>query len=224
MLLLLACLTFAEPAKLTPQEALQPLQSLIGTWKASGTPDGTREEKQAGLWSEGIQAEWKFDKQDVHFAITFDKGRHFKTAELRYLPEKSQYEWTAKTPKGEMQKSVGTLTTGKQKEQILIVEREVDGVTERLTLTILHANRFLYRFETKPKASTLWTKRYQVGATKEGEPFAVMPKGNECIVSGGRGTIAVNHGGKTYYVCCSGCKDAFLDEPQKFIDLAAKKK
>jgi YHS domain-containing protein len=23
--------------------------------------------------------------------------------------------------------------------------------------------------------------------------------------------------GKTYYVCCSGCRDAFKDDPEKYI-------
>ena len=51
-----------------------------------------------------------------------------------------------------------------------------------------------------------------------------MPKGIECIVSGGKGTIPVSYNGKTYYVCCSGCRDAFKDDPEKFIKEAEKKK
>ena len=48
-------------------------------------------------------------------------------------------------------------------------------------------------------------------------PFASVDKGPECIVSGGLGTMAVSHKGKTYYVCCSGCRDAFNEEPEKYI-------
>jgi YHS domain-containing protein len=29
--------------------------------------------------------------------------------------------------------------------------------------------------------------------------------------------MQVTHKGKTYYVCCSGCRDAFRDEPEKYI-------
>jgi len=28
----------------------------------------------------------------------------------------------------------------------------------------------------------------------------------------------------TYYVCCSGCKDEFKSDPEKYIKLAAEKK
>ena len=49
------------------------------------------------------------------------------------------------------------------------------------------------------------------------------------IVSGGLGTIRVSFKGETYYVCCSGCRDAFNEDPQKYVKeykakLAQKKK
>ncbi len=80
------------------------------------------------------------------------------------------------------------------------------------------------RMPTKPKPATTFTRQFQVGATKEGEPFADTGGGPECIVSGGRGTIAVTHAGKTYHVCCSGCRDEFKADPEKYIKLAAAKK
>ena len=39
----------------------------------------------------------------------------------------------------------------------------------------------------------------------------------ECIVTGGKGTIALTHKGQTYYVCCSGCKGVFDDDPDAVI-------
>ena len=58
---------------------------------------------------------------------------------------------------------------------------------------------------------------YQVGATKEGVAFASGDGKPECIVSGGLGTTKLEYKGKTYYVCCSGCRDAFNDNPEKII-------
>ena len=118
----------------------------------------------------------------------------------------------------------GPLTFGKQKEPVLTLDRDTETETHRLVLTLLHGNRYVLRAESKPQAGSLFTKRYQVGATKEGEPFAAGPKGVECIVSGGKGTIAVTHKGVTYYVCCGGCRDAFKDDPEKYLAEAAKPK
>ncbi|MBL8823139.1 MAG: YHS domain-containing protein [Planctomycetia bacterium] len=81
--------------------------------------------------------------------------------------------------------------------------------------------------ETKPKDRRLYAKTFQVGATREGESLAGAAKssGPECVVSGGLGTTKVMHKGETYYVCCSGCLDAFKDDPEKYIkEFKAKKK
>ena len=40
-----------------------------------------------------------------------------------------------------------------------------------------------------------------------------------------RGTTAVMYKGKTYYVCCTGCRDEFRDNPEKYIkEFEAKQK
>jgi YHS domain-containing protein len=36
-------------------------------------------------------------------------------------------------------------------------------------------------------------------------------------VTGGLGTMTVSYEGKTYYVCCSGCRDEFKADPKKYI-------
>ena len=38
-----------------------------------------------------------------------------------------------------------------------------------------------------------------------------------CPVTGGLGTMAVSHAGKTYYVCCTGCREAFDKDPERYV-------
>jgi YHS domain-containing protein len=38
-----------------------------------------------------------------------------------------------------------------------------------------------------------------------------------CVVTGGKGTIPIAYKGQTYYVCCSGCKQAFDENPEKIL-------
>src|SRR5207253_1165382 len=103
---------------------------------------------------------------------------------------------------------------------------EASKETQRLTLTLLHGSRFLYRYEVKPQDRSFFRRIYMVGATKEGVVFAGPGNTNpECVVSGGLGTIRVSYKGETYYVCCTGCRDAFKEEPEKYIkEFQAKKK
>jgi YHS domain-containing protein len=215
----------ADPVPKSPREAFQPLNPLIGAWKGTGQPDGTREERQKGFWSESIDWCWQFKGDDAWLVVAFEKGKHYRRGELRYLPG-GIYQLTLQTSTGQSLVYTGTLTTGKQQQPILTLERTDDpgGRVERFVLTLLHSNRHLYRLDSRSKSATSFSRQFQVGATKEGVPFASVPAGPECIVSGGKGTIAVSHGGKTYYVCCSGCRDAFNENPEPFIQAAAKKK
>lgn len=37
------------------------------------------------------------------------------------------------------------------------------------------------------------------------------------MISQGLGTTQVSYKGKSYWVCCSGCKAAFEEDPEKWI-------
>jgi hypothetical protein len=202
-----------EPTPRSPKEALRAFNHFIGSWRATGTPEGTREEKQRGFWTESMRWQWCFKGDDAWLQVVFDKGKYFDRGELHYLPDKDRYSLTLTTVAKEKQTFVGPLA-----DHQLVLER-ADGKkgTERLVLTLLHDNRFLYRYEVKPEGRPLFTRLYQVGATKEGVPFAQDRKGPECVVSGGLGTIPVTYKGQTYYVCCTGCRDAFKDDPEKYL-------
>lgn len=220
----LLVLAIAAPES-SPRDALKPLNPLVGSWKATGTPDGTREERANGFWVETISWGWQIKGDDARLVATFDNGRHYTRGELRYLPGTPAYQITLTTPAKDEVTFTGTLTAGKGAEQTFAGERTnpVTKEVERFVLKILHPNRYLYSFETRPPAARGFTRKYQVGATKQGEPFARVPKGIECIVTGGKGTMAVSHNGKTYYVCCSGCRDAFKEDPEKYIKESEKR-
>jgi hypothetical protein len=223
----LVLLAFCSAADPSPKDALQPFNLFVGSWKATGYPDGTKEERANGFWQEKISWEWLFKKDDVALVGTVEKGKHFTRLELRYAPDTKLYRLTATAPDKSTQTYAGTLAAGKQKEQILTLDRTDDTGPEaqRLVFTLLHHNRYLYRFETRPAGVKAFARKYQVGATKEGESFADVPTGPECVVSGGLGKIPVSHKGTTYYVCCSGCRDAFKEDPEKYIkEYEARKK
>ena len=156
--------------------------------------------------------------------VLIQARKHFEGGELRHLPKTDDYELTLTALDKTVVKFVGKLTAGKQKEVILVLERTTETQTQQISFTLLHGNRYLYQLATKPKGAKNFARVWQVGATKEGEPFAEVNKGPECIVTGGRGTMSVSYKGKTYYVCCSGCKEEFNAEPEKYIRLAAEKK
>src|SRR4051794_21893804 len=80
------------PKTLTPKEALQPFNVLVGSWKGSGMPEGTKEERVAGAWEETVAWEWKFKDKDAWLEVAFTKGKYFTKGELRYTPDKDAKE------------------------------------------------------------------------------------------------------------------------------------
>ncbi|MBA4065436.1 MAG: hypothetical protein C0501_17330 [Isosphaera sp.] len=222
----LALLLTAGADPTPARDALRPFNVLVGSWKGSGAPDGTRDERAAGAWTETAAWGWQFKGADAWLAVTFDKGKHFTAGELRYTPDKGEPRFTLTLTAADKSAAtfVGALT---EKDKVLALDRVGGpaGEDQRLVFSLLHHNRHLYRFETRPAGSGVpFAKQWQVGATKEGVPFADVPKGPECIVSGGLGTTKVTYKGVDYYVCCSGCRDAFKEDPEKFIKEAAAKK
>ena len=206
-------LTADGPTKRTAKEALQSLNDLIGSWRGTGVPAGTREEQQRGFWTETVAWGWQFKGADAWLVVDFAKGKHFEGGELRYLIDKDLFQLTLRTPTKE------NLTfTGQVKDRVLTLERQDDKTkeTQRLVFTLLHFERHLYRLDVRPSGKSFFSRAYQVGATREGVAFAKGDGRPECIVSGGAATIQVTHNGKTYFVCCSGCRDEFNANPAKY--------
>ena len=221
-LLLIVGTAADKPARRVPQEELRAFNELIGSWRATGTPEGTREEKQRGFWTESIAWSWQFKGEDVSLRADIQKGKHFHKAELRFLPDRDVYQLKLTTPDKDVLQFEGKL-----KDSVLTVERldEAKKETQRFVFSMLHGTRLNYRYEVKQEGQASFRKLYTVGCTKEGVAFAGPGDTNpECVVSGGLGKIKVTYKGETYYVCCTGCQDAFKDDPEKYLkEYAARK-
>ena len=64
----------------------------------------------------------------------------------------------------------------------------------------------------------------EVGYTRKGSGFGKQADAHECIITGGKGTIQVSYKGQSYWVCCTGCRDAFNENPEKEIAAYKKRK
>ncbi|MCC6417069.1 MAG: hypothetical protein IT429_02340 [Gemmataceae bacterium] len=193
------------------KEALQELNDYIGGWKGNGTSEKNRTE----IWQESGNWGWRFKGKDAWLTLDLTGGKHFKRGELRYLTDKGAYQLTVidKADKARV-------FEGKLKNRRLVLTRDdrATGGAEQIQMYLAGGGiRFIYEFAVRPPNRTLYTKDFQVAMTRAGESFGAAAKKAECIVTGGLGTMAVMHKGATYYVCCSGCRDAFNEDPEKFI-------
>jgi hypothetical protein len=210
-----------EPNPQAAKEALQALNDFIGTWKGSGGPDKPRPEPKE-TWSETVTWSWRFKGDDAWLTVTIKNGKHIQSGELRYLPAQKRYQLTAVTKDGKK-----LIFEGELKEDVLTLDRidKDKKETQRLRINLAAEGvRLIYRYERKPEGRTLFVRDYQVACTKEGESLGAQEKKIACVVSGGLVKIPVGFKGVTYYVCCSGCRDAFNENPEKYIkEFEAKK-
>ena len=206
-----------KPKPKTKLEALQPFNEFVGPWQATGEPEGSEQEKRRGLWKESVNWSWKFKGDDAWITVAFGKGKYFKNGEIHYLPERDKYELTLETKDGKRLVFEGALV---KEGRSFVAERadEDKKESQRITFDLVGDIRFVYRCEHKPEGRTTFIKDYRVGATKEGESLASSKDNRpKCVVSGGLGTIAVSYKGQMYFVCCTGCRDAFNENPEKYI-------
>jgi hypothetical protein len=214
---------FAAPAK--EREALQALNDFVGDWKGHGSPSKAKPAPNE-LWDESVNWGWKFGKEDkdVALSITFKDGKYFKSGVLRYVAEQKKYQLTVKDADDKELVFLGDV----DKDNNLVVERKDEDkkITQQLTMSsAAQGDRFLYSTKIKKDGSTIYTKDFEVNCTREGVTLGPKEKKNECVVSGGKGIIQVTYKGETFYVCCTGCRDAFNDNPEKYIkEYKARKK
>jgi hypothetical protein len=174
------------------------------------------------VWSEQVSWGWKFKGDDAWLVMTVKGGKFLKGGELRYLTDKKKYQFTATFADGKTGVFEGDI-----KNDALKVERTDPDSKQVQYFTMTSAAegaRFIYSYSYKAPGSTLLTKDYMVASTREGVSLGPTAKKNICVVSGGLGTTAVSYKGETYYICCSGCAEAFKENPEKYIaEFKAKK-
>jgi hypothetical protein len=147
--------------------------------------------------------------------LKFKDNKAFKTAEIRWDAEKKEFEATVVDLKDAKKVFIGKLV-----KDTLTFERtdEDSKAIERLKInSIDNGARISANLSHKPADKTAYATDFDVSYANKAVSFAPGVKKPECIVSGGVGNGTVTHNGKTYYICCSGCRDAFMANPDKFV-------
>ena len=105
---------------------------------------------------------------------------------------------------------------------------EVGDGKDGLQLVFNQQDNNRYLLEIERKRGNRFTRVDTVGTQREGSSFALNDsdyKERTCVISGGLGTSQVSYNGKSYWVCCSGCKAAFDEDPARWVaEFEAKQK
>jgi YHS domain-containing protein len=200
---------FGDP--IPAKEALSKFNSLIGSWRGTAQP---RRGSATGSWRESAEWAWDFSQPTPAIRYVVTDGQLLKSARITYDSAGRVYRARVERTNGSTAEY-----SGKFKDDVLVLDtRPSKGELQRITITPLNEKRTIVLFERKRGTASSTTRIAEVGYTREGTRLAVEGgDGPECVVTGGKGTIAINYKGQTYYVCCSGCKQAFNENPEKIL-------
>lgn len=199
------------------KDALKALNEFVGSWKGTGQ---SKTDKPAD-WKESAAWSWDLKGAEPALTVKFTGSKQFADGRLTYLPDQKKYQLVAKGSDKKDQTFAGEIKAKK-----LILTRDDPDTKDKTTIEMSTNNdgaRFVYTVAVQKKGVGIARKVAEVGLSKEGASLAGGKK-NECIVTGGLGTMTVSYNGKTYDVCCSGCRDEFNANPKKYVEEYEKSK
>jgi YHS domain-containing protein len=219
----LAVAVAAGPEGREIPEPFVPFEHLIGSWKGQGIPTANRLKG----WPEKHMWAWKFAKgAPVGMSLVLEGDKALVKGELTCDADGKRYRLEGTDPEGKALAYVGTFG-GTSSSKMLTLDRVGDapGGKERLVIWP-HSNliRYVLWLERQDPGAPQFKRVIEVGLTKEGEAFAAggsaadLPK---CIITGGAASLTITYQGKSYPLCCSGCRDEFNDDPEKYVKKAA---
>ena len=206
--------------------ALKPIQVLLGKWQGL-IKNASRSEVHDWVW------DLKTDPVFPALVLNVRDGEFFTNARLTYDPRVDQFLMTTVD-----EEDVTLSFTGKFKAEPKDVPSEDGKGVERTFQLELTENadsgrgtRFQYVFKqqhnnrylvdvNRARGRAKFQQFDVIGSQRDGVSFAKADDDygdKTCIISGGLGTSTVTYKGRTFYVCCSGCKAAFDDEPERWI-------
>lgn len=218
-----------EPKSATEQlnairEALKPFQVLLGEWNGNSKRGASDHPEWA--------YDWVTNPKQPGLRMRSEKGTFIRDGRLTYLPESDQFEFKLTDDKGTEKTLRGTFTepirdvAGDEKKlqrtyKLQLTEPQLDASNEqwRITFNQQANNRYILEVDRK-RGNGDFSRVDTVHTQREGTSFAVSDTDygdRTCIISQGLGTMSVSYKGKSYYVCCSGCKAAFEEDPEKWI-------
>ena len=214
---------------------LQPLQVLLGKWR------GTTRREYENFKAVDIH-EWVWDlrttPEQPALTIHSDKSPYITSGRVTWDMEQNSFALAVSDPSGATRQFTGDFTepvheiVGSDDKLHRVFRLEFNQIRSedagelwQLAFAQQENNRYLLEVGKK-RGKADFARFDTVSTQREGTSFAISDSGyaeKTCIISEGLGTMEVTYKGRSYWVCCTGCKAAFEEDPETWIARAAKK-
>jgi hypothetical protein len=194
---------------------LKPLSVLVGEWRGVGQPKrGSRN----GAWIEKAKCAWKFTDETSVMVLESDSDKQFQKVIFGWDPTTESSTAVIHDGKSDATDLIRDAKASTGVVDVFVDSQNADDVRNKMTLRRISDIRVTLLFEKRNSAAGSWRRISEIGYTRAGEQLASSrSSGRQCVVTGGLGTMTVMHDGKSYYVCCEGCRQAFESDPEGTI-------
>jgi hypothetical protein len=217
---------------------LQPLQILLGQWRGT-----TRREYENFKAVDAHQWIWDLQTEPERPALTIqsDKSPYLRTGRISWDDAAKKFTLAAVDGAGMTRRFIGEFTEpvhevlGSDDKLHRVFRLEFnesaaggEGNTDetwQLAFVQQENNRYLLEVARR-RGNAAFARFDTVSTQREGTSFAASDSDyaeKTCIISEGLGTMELTYKGRSYWVCCTGCKAAFEDDPEKWIARSAKR-
>jgi YHS domain-containing protein len=192
---------------------------LIGRWKGQGVPRDNPALRFRG-WTETHTWAWVFSKgKPSALTVAIEGGKILSHGRLSFDPARQLYRLEGVgVPEG----AKTVVFEGKLDPSGKLLTVQTDEPEPRRLTLRANSNyvRYTIILDRKEQGAVLFKPVVEVGVTKEGESFAAGSAAADsprCIVTGGAATLSVSYQGQSYPICCTGCRDEFNENPEKYL-------
>jgi len=213
---------------------LQPIQILLGKWRGT-----TRREYERFKAVDSHEWVWdlRTDPEQPALVMASDKSPYLRSSRLSWDIAAEKFILTGLDTEGRERRFSGDFTevpheiTGSDDKQHRVFRLELsendsaEGEQWQLAIAQQENNRYLLEVG-KRRGKADFSRFDTVSTQREGTSFALSDTGyaeRTCIISEGLGTTEILWKGRSYWVCCSGCKAAFEEDPDTWIARAAER-
>jgi YHS domain-containing protein len=202
-----------DPPQANSGNTLNSFRDFVGEWRGVGQ---IRRGSTRGAWQEDLEWLYSFEGDVPALLAQSDDSRWMGQARVMAASTPGEFRLELIVP----DESRTRIFSGESDaDGVLVFEADepAQGDPDRISLRLVAGGDRLIVLYEALGAGERYTRLGEVGFTRRGASFgkSTYP---ECIVTGGRGTILVDYEGKSYYVCCGGCRDLFLESPEKILE------
>jgi len=200
------------------KQALVPVQAYVGAWRGVGQP---RRGSNVGAWTEQMQWAWRFHDGRAELVATLDGDKYFRSLRLQPTDKPGRFRLLA-LPQGASGDDAAAERAFRAELKggalVATADEPVADAPARISIRLVAGGDRMVVLIEKQLGAEAYGRLAEIGSTRQGSDFArSAASGPECIVTGGLGTIAVEHKGKKYFVCCTGCREYFDEDPERAI-------